>query len=114
LWKLFLVIALNKIRALGEYHRASKRDVGQTTNFSSLDPAVAADGGSDETAYRVLRMTIDDLFGELPEVQRKMVVLRIEGHDIKHIAASTQRAKRSVERALQEFRQRLASALNEE
>src|SRR5579884_2141861 len=30
LWKLFLVIALNKIRAKGNYHRAAKRDVRQT------------------------------------------------------------------------------------
>src|SRR6516165_12171184 len=28
LWKLFLVIGLNKIRATGAYHRAAKRDVG--------------------------------------------------------------------------------------
>ena len=38
LWKLFLVIALNKVRRLGEFHRANKRSVGQTSLLN--DPLV--------------------------------------------------------------------------
>src|SRR5690348_15784884 len=37
LWKLFLVIALHKIRRKGNFHRAAKRDVRRTTGGSSFD-----------------------------------------------------------------------------
>src|SRR5262245_18061742 len=113
LWKLFLVLALNKIRSLATYHRAAKRDVGQTTDLSKIFGQAAADL-PDDTAYGVLRLTIDDILNGLPEPQRSMVVLRIEGRDIQEIAAATERSKRSVERALQMFRQKLFDVLNEE
>ncbi|MCO6454067.1 MAG: sigma-70 family RNA polymerase sigma factor [Pirellulaceae bacterium] len=111
LWKLFLVIALNKIRTLGEFHRAAKRDVGHTTDLERVGPGIADSHGSDEDAYRILRMTVDELLAELPDTQRQMVVLRIEGHDVQAIAQATGRAKRSVERALQNFRERLSGVL---
>lgn len=114
LWKLFLVIALNKIRTLGQYHRAAKRDVKQTKDFSKVEPFVASNASPDEQAYNVLRMTIEDVLGELSEGQREMVVLRIEGNDINAIAERTGRAKRSVERVLQKFREALAEKLNDE
>src|SRR5262249_38717285 len=36
LWKLLLVIALNKIRAKGAFHRAARRDVRQTVGGDAL------------------------------------------------------------------------------
>jgi hypothetical protein len=43
-----------------------------------------------------------------------MVQLRIEGHSVAEIAAATQRAKRSVERLLQDFRTRLGRLIFDE
>jgi len=113
LWKLFLVIALNKIRGLGEFHRAAKRDVGQTVGITTSERFLATDGPHDEQAYRVLRLTVEDLLADLPEVQREMVVLRIDGHDVHSIAQRVHRSKRSVERVLQKFRQRLNEHLKD-
>ena len=114
LWKLFLVIALNKVRTLGQYHRAAKRDVKQTKDFPSIEPLIASGGSPDEQAYNVLRMTIDDILKDLSESQREMIMLRIEGNDINAIAETTNRAKRSVERVLQKFRETLAEQLRDE
>ena len=115
LWKLLLVIALNKIRARGEYHRAAKRNVSQTTTLATVEPGTLTGQGSpDENAYVVLRMTIDDLFDELPEVQREIVSLRIEGHNVTEISEKTKRSKRTVERVLQSFRTHLSECLNTE
>jgi RNA polymerase sigma-70 factor (ECF subfamily) len=114
LWKLFLVIALNKIRALGHYHRAAKRDVKRTKDFSKIEPLVALDGSPDEQAYNVLRMTIDDVLKDLSASQREMIMLRIEGNDINVIAETTGRAKRSVERVLQSFRETLSEQLKDD
>jgi RNA polymerase sigma-70 factor (ECF subfamily) len=113
LWKLFLVLALNKIRGLAAYHRAAKRDVTQTTDLNKLFGQPSADL-PDDSAFVILRVTVDDLLNDLPEPQRSMVIMRIEGCDVQRIADATQRSKRSVERALQSFRQKLFSVLNQE
>ncbi|MHB8970147.1 MAG: RNA polymerase sigma factor [Pirellulaceae bacterium] len=114
LWKLFLVIALNKVRELGEYHRAAKRDVGHTTALDTIEDYVAGQQQLNEQAFGVLRMTIDEVLAELPEIQRRMAIMRIEGHGIDQIAKTTRRAKRSVERVLQNFRNQLGTALGED
>ena len=61
----------------------------------------------------VLRMVIDEVLERLPEAHRKMVELRIEGHEVAEIAGEVGRSKRSVERVLQEFRTRLGSLIQE-
>lgn len=112
LWKLLLVISLNKIRALAAYHKAAKRDVTTTITIS---PGDASPGGAtQEQALRVLEMIIDEALADLPEVQRDIIRLRIEGHGVEDIAGKTKRSKRSVERALQQFRSRLGRLLFEE
>jgi hypothetical protein len=45
---------------------------------------------------------------------RAIVELRIEGHEVEEIVARTQRSRRSVERALQEFRARLREVISED
>ena len=114
LWKLFLVIALNKIRGLGQYHRAAKRDVDQTKDFAKVEPFIASHTSGDEHAYNVLRMTIDDIMKNLTASQREIVMLRIEGSHINEIAEKTGRAKRSIERVLQQFRESLSEQLQAE
>ncbi|MFL5330017.1 MAG: RNA polymerase sigma factor [Gemmataceae bacterium] len=104
LWKLFLVIALNKVRSAGTYHRAAKRDVrrnGQGTDASDV-PAK-----QDDTAMAMLQLVLEDLLGRLPGSHRQIIEMRIEGYEIADISRSTGRARRSVERVLQEFRDRL-------
>jgi RNA polymerase sigma-70 factor (ECF subfamily) len=108
LWKLFLVIALNKIRAKAVYHRAAKRDAGRTVGGDLLDQEAFPAAESDSAACAFLQLVIDEALGRLPEVSRRMVRLRIEGHEVADIATRTQRSKRSVERVLQEFRQQMA------
>ena len=114
LWRLFLVIALNKVRSLGEFHRAAKRDARSTKRFNNEELLANAAKSPDEQAFHMLRMTIDDMLADLEPVERNMVSLRIEGHDINHIARSVERSKRSVERVLQRFRQALSNQLKDE
>ena len=44
----------------------------------------------------------------------RIVELRVEGHDVAAIAQMTGRAKRSVERILQEFRERLSAEVRDD
>ncbi len=106
LWKLLLVIALNKVRMIAEHHRAAKRDVSHTKAIGQHDvqnPSSASD---------VLRMTIDDVLDTLPEPHQQVVHARIDGYEIAEIAERAAISRRSVERILQSFRKRLRKTLN--
>lgn len=109
LWKLFLVIALNKVRATGAFHHAAMRDTRQTAGGEAVSDAVAR--SDDDEALATLRMTISDMLNDMPESSREVIALRIEGHEVNTIAERTGRAKRSVERVLQEFRNALTQEL---
>jgi RNA polymerase sigma-70 factor, ECF subfamily len=107
LWRLLLVISLNKIRALAVYHRAQKRSVSSTIAPDLELLSQVVDSNADELALATLKMVIDEVLHDLPEVQQRMIVCRIDGCQVEEIAAETGRSKRTVERVLQDFRQRL-------
>jgi RNA polymerase sigma-70 factor (ECF subfamily) len=112
LWGLFLVIALNRIRAEETFQRASKRDLRRTVHGPDEIPlAIAAE--HDENSLLVLQLTIGEALEKLPSAQRQMLELRIQGHEVAEIARLTGRAKRTVERNLQEVRTHLRSLLEE-
>jgi RNA polymerase sigma-70 factor (ECF subfamily) len=113
LWQLLLVLALNKVRALAVYHKAGKRDIRQTMGSEQLGQSRAGEQGENEVAFTILRMLLDEVLAELPTVQREMVELRIEGHEISSISQRTARSKRTVERVLQQFRSRLTERIDD-
>jgi RNA polymerase sigma-70 factor, ECF subfamily len=114
IWKLLLVIALNKVRATGAFHRAAKRDVRRTAGGEAFERAVESRPGRDGSALDTLRLVIQELLEGLPEAHRRIIELRIEGHEVNDIAAAVRRSKRSVERVLQDFRRRLDELIGED
>jgi RNA polymerase sigma-70 factor (ECF subfamily) len=113
LWKLFLVIALNKIRAKGAFHRAAKRDVRRTTEKGESEEWAELPEEQDSAALAFLRITVKEAMERLPPNHRQVVTLRIEGHEVADIARQTGRSMRTVERLLQEARKQLAHLLQE-
>jgi DNA-directed RNA polymerase specialized sigma24 family protein len=114
LWNLFMIIALHKIRSAAKFHRAAKRDV-RATPSSLTDPSTEARlTAPDEMALATLRLVIDELLDALRPSMRAIVELRIEGHEVEEIVRRTRRSRRSVERALREFRSRLSPLVREE
>jgi RNA polymerase sigma-70 factor (ECF subfamily) len=114
LWKLFLVIALNKIRTVGAYHRAAKRDIRASSGAEALEHAAEVATGGDATSLSILRMVIDEVLAGLSPPHRDIINLRIEGHEVAAIAERLGRSKRSVERILQGFREMLAGQIRED
>lgn len=114
LWKLFLVIGLNKIQTAGTFHRAAKRDVRASVRGELLDQVMAEVEESDETSMTILQMSIEEVLGGLSPSHRDIVQLRIEGHEVAAIAERLGRSKRSVERILQGFREQLAGLIRED
>jgi RNA polymerase sigma-70 factor (ECF subfamily) len=108
LWGLLLVIALNKIRAEETFHRAGKRDVRLG---GGPDPA-ALEARQGDVA--LLEVTVEDVLAQLSAEHRKLVEWRIQGHEVAAIARFAGRSKRTVERILQDVRQRLRQLLDVE
>lgn len=108
LWGLLLVIALNKVRSEEAFHRAARRDLRQDV---AADPT-AFPSGSADTAF--LEASVGEALSLLPAPHRQLAELRIAGHDVAEIAASTGRSKRTVERLLQDVRTRLRSLIGAE
>jgi DNA-directed RNA polymerase specialized sigma24 family protein len=100
------VLALNKIRNKVEYHRAAKRDAHQ----AAADPDLVCEQAlsRDEHAAAFLRLVLDEQLAELPESNRVIVRMRMEGYEIGEIAEWAGRCRRTVERVLRDFRDRLA------
>ena len=111
LWKLLLVLALNKIRSERIYHRAAKRDARLTTAVTGHAKILSAPSSQDNLATACLRIVVDEALGRLTPQQRTVVELRIDGHEVSEIAAKTNRSKRTVERLLQESRRKLRDLL---
>ena len=59
-----------------------------------------------------LQFVVDDLLSDLPETHRRIVKLRIEGYRAEDISQAAQRSKRTVERVLKEFRQKLSALID--
>jgi RNA polymerase sigma-70 factor (ECF subfamily) len=113
LWKLLLVIALNKIRAKGAHHHAAKRDARLTKTLETDDPDVEDRLMRDEFSPFFMNMVLDEALGQLDPRQREIVELRVQGFEVAEIAEKTRRSKRTVERKLQEIRSRLRDILCE-
>src|SRR6266404_7278835 len=109
LWPLLLVIALNKIRTQGSYHRAAKRDVRLTHSWD--DASVASLEGEEPLPF--LQLIAEEALERIPPTQREIVELRVAGYEVEEIAQKTGRSKRTVERILQSCRQQLGEMLAE-
>ena len=114
LWKLLLVIALNKIRAKGAFHQAAKRDVRLTRPVDDADLSAESQLKHDAFGPVFLKMVVDEALEQLDPRQREMVELRVQGHDVAEIADKTGRSKRTVERNLQDVRKKLSNLLGRE
>jgi RNA polymerase sigma-70 factor (ECF subfamily) len=112
LWKLFLVIALNRIRSAESYHRADKRDVSATHPARGLDGASRFNGRAD-SARAFLRLAVAEALEHLPARHQEVIRLRLEGYGVTEIAEQTGRSRRTVERVLQESRERLGALLHD-
>lgn len=110
-WKLLLTIAMNRIRGVGDFHRAGRRDIRRTAGSEVYDQALELESGRDESTLTTLRMAIEEVLNTLPEHHRSIIEMRVEGYEVAEIAKRIHVSKRTVERVLQEFRQQLDAQL---
>lgn len=114
LWKLLLVIALHKIRDKADYIHAAKRDAHRTFDGEAARRCLESRGVARDAKLAFLELAFDESLEQLPPESRALVQLRIEGYDVAELAARTGRSRRTVERILQEARQKLDRLLRRE
>jgi RNA polymerase sigma-70 factor (ECF subfamily) len=113
LWDLLLVITLNKIRSEKSFQRAAKRDVRRTAEGGRDGVSLEQIAIRNDVAAAMLRLHVEEALARFPADYRTVVELRMEGYEVRDIAQRTGRAKRTVERILQESRVVLRDSLKE-
>jgi RNA polymerase sigma-70 factor, ECF subfamily len=106
LWSLLAVVTLNKVRSLHVFHAAARRDARATVDWTS-----DATQGDVENDSALMELAVRDVLDHLPEPERIVVELRLEGYEVTEIAGRTGRSKRSVERSLQKAREHLGELM---
>ena len=112
LWQLLLVIALNKIRDLGTYHRAQKRDATRTDHVTDLGRLAEKTRNKNDASFEVLKVVLEDFLEDLPPAQAEVARMRMDGYQVNEIADQTNRSKRTVERTLNSLRKQLLDKLD--
>jgi RNA polymerase sigma-70 factor (ECF subfamily) len=113
-WKVLLVIALNKVRTQATYYYADKRDAHRTINGTEALDRLKLHGDQRDIANRDLEVLLQEVLERLPSRKAILVRLLIDGFTIDEIARITQRAKRTVERVIHETRLTLSELLLKE
>ena len=114
LWKLILVMALNKIRAKASYYQALKRDGNRAAAEAAPRQRIPLQEIAHGPASEDLELVFEEILERLPPENRLMARLRVDGYKVSEVAQTTGRSRRSVERILQETRLKLTELLQEE
>jgi RNA polymerase sigma factor (sigma-70 family) len=109
-WALLVVVALNRIRALANWHRAARRDIRRTLGGNLSERLIRSVAAPEDWPLVELRLLTGEILDRLPPAQRRVVELRIDGDDVATIATKVRRSTRTVERFLHQFRSRLRAS----
>ncbi|MGE0607292.1 MAG: RNA polymerase sigma factor [Pirellulales bacterium] len=112
LWRLLVVITLNKLRSQVERHSAGKRAINAEQSFAQdnslvrLRPEAVTREPSPDEALAVVE-EVAKLMQGLNPLQCKMVELRLQGYQLEEIAEQVNRSERGVRRLLDKIKDRL-------
>jgi RNA polymerase sigma-70 factor (ECF subfamily) len=113
-WKVLLVIALNKVRTQATYHYAAKRDAHRTINGAEALIRLKLHANDRKIGTEHFQVILTDVLERLHSRDAILVRLRIDGFSVGEIARKMERSKRTVERVIHETRQTLGELLKEE
>jgi RNA polymerase sigma-70 factor (ECF subfamily) len=106
LWGFLMVLTLNKIRNLVEHHSAAKRSVRRTSSSDCEGRNIAV---CDPRAQTIDAVDFAEQVDSLPRDDGQVIRMRLEGFEVNEIVSATGRSRRTIERVLQNFRERLAT-----
>lgn len=116
LWRLLAAIVMNKLHGQVEFHSAQKRSfkVEESMMSGGKDdnsrPIINPQAFVKEPSFtELLGMTeeLEQVMTQLPDVQRQILELSLQGHDTAEIAVEIDRSERTVRRGLEAARELL-------
>lgn len=117
LWRLLVVITLNKLRRKVDYHSAAKRGITRETavdgDGEDRPRFEATDGGPSPEAELELSEELNLLTAGFSDVQRRMVELRLQGYQMQEIADDAGTSERTIRRTMENLRQRMSTRVQE-
>jgi len=117
LWRLLVRITLRKVYRNARRHHADCRNVEREQHWAGeTDTDLEAAALSREPTPADGAALLDELrcvLAPLSPVQRRIVELRLEGHEVEEIATSVQRSARTVRRTLTRLGEELERRLSE-
>jgi RNA polymerase sigma-70 factor (ECF subfamily) len=113
LWRLLVRITLCKVYRSARRHRADCRSVGREGPLPDEVEAVALSRGPTPAESAALIDEVCDVLAPLGAVQRRIVEMRLSGHEVGSIAAEMRRSARTVRRTLAAFGEELGRRLSD-
>src|SRR5206468_7216180 len=117
LWRLLVRITLRKVYRNARRHHADCRNVEREQPWTGeADTTLEAAALSREPAPADAAALLDELrcvLAPLSPVQRRIVELRLQGHEVEEIATAVQRSARTVRRTLTKLGEELERRLRE-
>lgn len=109
LWRLLVVLTIRKLHGQIRRNRAGKRaldrecSLGNDGTLDGISPEFLTHAPAPLEALS-LAEEMQHVMAQLEPLQRKMLELRLQGHNLEEIAAVTERSERTVTRALREVK----------
>lgn len=115
LWQLLVTITLHKISDQVKRNTADKRTVDREQNFGSEDSLVNRVGpiaAAEPTPMEAVTLVdqVEGLMRRLEPLERRVLELRLQGHDLEEIATEVRRTQRTVRRILERIKEVLEHA----
>jgi RNA polymerase sigma-70 factor (ECF subfamily) len=113
LWRLLVAITLHKLNDQVKRHTSQKRSLAAEKLFCSEDSLLGLQGGalaSEPSSDQALALAdeLEHVMAGLLPVQRQMLELRLQGHNLEEIAEQTGLSRRTVRRVLERIKSELA------
>jgi RNA polymerase sigma factor (sigma-70 family) len=112
LWRLLVATMLHKLQDQVKRHQAGKRNVDLEQRFGSEDSLYgiqpeALSGTPSPLEALTLVDEVEDMMRRLDPLQRRVLELRLEGHNLDEIAAAIERCPQTVRRTLERIKRDL-------
>ena len=103
-WKVLLVVALNRVRSEATYYYAARRDAHRTMTGPTAQEFLKSKASDRDVTRAHFKMVLQDTLDPLPCSDRQLVRLRIDGFTVAEVARMTGRSTRTVERIIHDTR----------
>lgn len=107
LWQLLVTLTLHKVQHQVERSTAQKRTVERERYFGSEDSLQALAREPSPLAALVLADQLEQLMSQLDTLQRPVLEMRLQGHNLEAIAAATHCSEATVRRILDRVKEQL-------